>query len=353
VTAERLTILSVAFPFAPVGPDAVGGAEQVLAMIDEGLVAAGHRSIVVACEGSRCAGELVAVPPARAPIDERGRSLQHACVARALQRAIARTRPDVVHMHGVDFHAYLPEPGPPVIATLHLPLSFYSDAALAPRRPGTWLVGVSAAQMRAAPLAMPRLPDVGNGVRLDELAPVAGPRRRYALVAGRICPEKGVHLAVAAARCARVPLLIAGRVFPYAAHRRYFDDAVAPHLGAGCRFVGAVGPARKRQLMGRARCVLVPSLVAETSSLVAMEALACGTPVVATRAGALPDVLEHGRTGLLVDGAEEMAAAVRDATAIDPIACREAAELRFSSRAMIARYVERYRRVAREGPCSS
>lgn len=142
---------------------------------------------------------------------------------------------------------------------------------------------------------------------------------------------------------ARLPLLIAGHVYPFAAHVEYFDREIAPHLGAGVRFLGAIQRARKQRLLRGARCVLVPSLVAETSSLVAMEALACGTPVVAMRSGALPDIVEHGRTGFIVDDAREMAEAIAAADSIAPQACREAARRRFALSRMIAEYLSLYR----------
>jgi glycosyltransferase involved in cell wall biosynthesis len=348
---ERLTVLSVAYPFAHVGPDGVGGAEQVLSMIDEALVAAGHRSIVVACAGSTCAGELVTVPGPRRKIDAGVRRATCDLLRRTIDGVARDARVDVVHAHGVDFHEYLPRAAVPVLVTLHLPLSCYPQGALLTTRPRTWMNGVSASQMRSAPAAMRRVPEIPNGVRLDQYRPVREAKRRYAICLGRICPEKGFDLALEAAQQAGVPLLLAGRTFPYDEHERHFAERIAPRLRAGCHFIGAVGPARKRSLLGRARCLVVPSLIAETSSLAAMEALACGTPVVAFRNGALPDIVEHGRTGFVVDDVAAMAQALREVGDIDPRACREAAERRFSSSAMTNRYVQLHETLA-EAPAA-
>jgi hypothetical protein len=104
--------------------------------------------------------------------------------------------------------------------------------------------------------------------------------------------------------------------------------------------------ARKRRLLAAARCLVVPSLVAETSSLVAMEALASGTPVIAFRSGALPEIVEDGRTGFLVDGVAEMADAMRRASEIDPEACRRAARERFTAERMCGEYLALYERLA-------
>jgi len=343
-----LTVLNVAYPLAPVGPDAVGGAEQVLSQLDAALAAQGHRSIVVACAGSVAAGELIATPAPQGVIDEERRHAAHEAHCRAIRAVLARRPVDVVHLHGLDFHEYLPPPGPPVLVTLHLPLSFYPAAALAPRRPRTFLHCVSAAQRRSAPAAIDLLPEIENGVAVESLA-ARHAKRRFALALGRICPEKGFHLAIEAAARAALPLLIAGEVFPYPDHRRYFATVIAPRLGDSTRFLGPIGFARKRRLLTAARCLLMPSLAAETSSLVAMEALACGTPVIAFPAGALPEIVEHGKTGFLVANAGEMAEAIAAVGNIDPEACRAAARARFSAERMARRYFALYEALAAGG----
>jgi len=340
-----LTVLSVAYSLAPVGPDAVGGAEQVLSQLDAALVAAGHRSIVVARAGSAASGELVATPAPQGIIDEEQRRAAQAAHRRAIAAVLAREPVDIVHLHGLDFPAYLPPPGPSVLITLHLPLGFYPAAALAPARPRTFLHCVSAAQRRSAPAEVDFLPEIENGVAVEALAARHG-KRRFALTLGRICPEKGFHLALEAAARAALPLLIAGKVFPYPEHRRYFATAIAPRLGAGARFLGPIGFARKRRLLSAARCLLMPSLAAETSSLVAMEALACGTPVIAFPAGALPEIVEHGRTGFLVADAGEMTEAIARVASIDPEACRTAARARFSAARTVRRYLALYEALA-------
>lgn len=345
-----LHVLSVAFPFAPAGVDAVGGAEQVLASLDLALVQAGHRSTVIACAGSQVAGTLVEVPLPCGPITEAARATAHTAVRHAIARTVRDQRVDLIHLHGIDFAAYLPPPGVPVLATLHLPPDWYPAAALSPSRPNTWLHGVSASQHRAlralAPHARALLPPIGNAVPVAALGAARHCRHDFALMLGRVCPEKGQHLALQAAHAAGVSLLIGGQVFPYEAHRRYFDEQVAPLLDRRRRFLGPLGFARKRRLLTAARCLLVPSLAAETSSLVAMEALACGTPVVAFAAGALPEVVADGRTGFIVRDVAEMVAAIGRAGEIRPQACRAAAWARFDLPRMTDAYLSRYHRLA-------
>ena len=344
-----LTVLSVAYPLARVSPDSAGGAEQILSTLDRALVAAGHRSIVVAPEGSDVAGTLQAIPSETGTLDEAAKARAAEATRHAIAAARSRRSIDLVHLHGIDFSAYMPGPGVPVLATLHLPPAWYPAEALRQSRPGTWFNCVSVAQHASCP-ALPGLVEpIPNGVPVEALA-ARHAKRDYALFLGRICPEKGVHLAIEAAERAGVGLLIAGEVYPYAAHQSYFDEMVAPRLGPRCRFIGPVGFARKRRLLTAARCLLVPSLAAETSSLVAREAAACGTAVVAFPNGALREAVEQGRTGFLVDDVEAMARAIVDSRGIDPEVCRATARARFSETRMIAAYLALYRRLAPSAP---
>lgn len=342
-----LTILSVAYPLAPVTPDAVGGAEQVLSRLDHALVQAGHRSIVIASEGSQVAGTLLAVPLPAAPFDASHVVAAQARHRRAIDRALVRWPVDLIHLHGVDFHAYLPPPGVPVLATLHLPICWYPPVALTPARPNTWLHCVSWSQHRSRGDHPGLLPPIENGVPVDPIAPHT--KRAFALMLARICPEKGVHLAIDAAKQAGVPLLIAGALFPYEAHQRYFTAEIVPRLDRWRRFIGPIGGARKRRLLAAARCLLVPSLVEETSSLVAREAIAAGTPVVAFESGAIEETVEQGQTGFIVDDVAGMAAAIRRCHEISAATCRETARRRFSLERMVMHYFATYDQLIRTG----
>jgi len=338
-----LTVLSVAYPFAPVGPDAVGGAEQVLSALDHALVRAGHRSLVIACEGSVAAGELISLSISPGTIDDQLRQRSWAKLKRLIAKVVAADEVDLVHLHGVDFHAYLPD-WVPALATLHLPLDWYPDWIFRPRS-NLWLNCVSESQHRTAPAGASMLPPIANSVP-QELFETRQRKRDHAIVLSRICPEKGIHLALQACRHADVPLLIGGRVFSYEAHQRYFHDQVMPLLDIRRRFLGPLGFNRKRRLLAAACCAIVPSLAAETSSLSAIEALACGTPVIAFPNGALQDIVEHGRTGFLVNDVQEMAEAITAASSIDPEACRAAAWERFSPNRMERCYLDLYGKLA-------
>jgi glycosyltransferase involved in cell wall biosynthesis len=338
-----LTVLSVSYALALVSPRTAGGAEQVLATLDESLVLAGHRSIVLAPAGSRCSGLLIPGPAVPGVLDQQMQERVRHGYRETLQKMLARFPIDVVHLHGLDFLDYLPPAGVPVVVTLHLPPSWYTEDAFWLDRPATYLVCVSWSQSRVCPPHARIGQVIENGVSLERFHPEKK-KGKYALGLGRICPEKGIHLALDAASAADLPLFLAGTAFGYPSHQSYFEETIRPRLRDGHRFLGAIGGVRKQKLLAGARCLVVTSQVAETSSLAAIEALACGTPVVAFRVGALCDLIEDGRTGYLVDRLTDLPDAIRASQELDPAACRREAELRFSSKTMHAKYMDLYRK---------
>ena len=342
-----LTILSVGYPLAPVTENTAGGAEQILSALDQAIVASGNRSLVIAPEGSHCRGTLMPVPAGSSKLDDEVRERACRNYRLAIQSALATDPVDVIHMHGIDFLNYLPKPGAPVVVTLHLPPSWYPQHAFSLDRPDTHLVCVSESQKRSCPDGT-RVRVIRNGVSLDSFGPreVKG---NYVLTMGRICPEKGYHLALEAATKAEMPLILAGEVFGYRDHEEYFERSIAPQVEGRHKFIGPVGAERKRQLLAGARCLLVPSLVEETSCLVAMEAMASGTPVIAFDKGALREVVDHGRTGFLVDCVDEMAAAISTAGELSPTLCRRWAEKNFSGTTMAQQYLSLYGELAKSG----
>ena len=344
-----LTVLSVAFPFAPVGPCGVGSAERILAELDTALVAEGKRSLVVACAGSLVAGELFSAPmPERALISESDRRWHRWRFQAAIDRALSKHRVDLIHMHGVDFDQHVLPPEIPVLVTLHAPISWY--------RPEAWVTFGDRAQFQCVSMAQrntcPELADVPvieNGVPLPQVR-LDRERENFALALGRIYPEKNVHEALEAGTRAGMPVLVGGHVFADREHSEYFAEKVQPLLncdGVTHRFLGAVEAERRQRLLARAKCLLLPTRLPETSSLTAMEALSVGTPVIAFRSGALTEIVEHGVTGFLVDNVDEMADAIRRIDQIRPEDCRAAAEQRFSRDRMVHDYFDLYASMVR------
>jgi glycosyltransferase involved in cell wall biosynthesis len=325
----------------------VGGTEQAVALIDEGLVRRGHRSIVIAAEGSKVAGELVKTPAVdcSAPLDQATWDWAYGIHRETLRRVLEDNAVDVIHLHGVDFQTYLTGTTTAVLATLHLPRFNYPADIARPARPLTFLNCVSRSS-RSYYEADAYLPIIPYGIALDRFRPGAT-REDYVLTLGRIVPEKGFHQALDAARLARLPLLLAGSVPPFPEARRYFEDEIKPRLDAERRFIGPVPLAQRVQLMAGARCVVIPSLVEETGPLVAMESQACGTPVVANRIGALPENVLDRRTGFIVDDVHAMAQAFHEVgRLIDPEECRRVACQRFDSRRMADDYILLYEMIA-------
>ncbi|HJP98198.1 MAG TPA: glycosyltransferase, partial [Rhodanobacteraceae bacterium] len=172
----KMRVLSVAFPFAPVTADPVGGAEQVLAQLDRHLVERGHDSVVIAPRGSAVRGRLVPVPAPAGEWNEAACAHQRTLARELIAQTLAQSRVDLVHCHGLDFATYLPPPGAPLLVTLHLPLDWYPNEALRPDRPLTFLVPVSDEQCRGAPPDLRLLPPIPNGVPDN---PFAGRARKH------------------------------------------------------------------------------------------------------------------------------------------------------------------------------
>lgn len=348
----KLTVLSVAYPLTPVGADAVGGSEQILTLLDAALTRAGHHSVVVAARGSTPLGTLVATPSWDGALTDEVRSWAQGQHRIAIEEALKRWPVDIIHMHSLDFWRYLPSGSVPMLATLHLPPDWYPEDVFHLRRRNSYVNCVSQAQLCSCPPSTCMLPHVSNGVDVPRLT-MNLRKREFALALGRICPEKGLHIALDAARTAGAPLYLAGEVYRYETHEQYFQEEIVPRLDASRRFLGPAGFRRKRRLLTQARCLLIPSLVAETSSLVAMEALSCGTPVVAFPSGALPEIIEDGRSGFLVENEREMAAALNAVRFIDPEVCRQIARERFSAERMTNRYLDLYFSLVTEAPAAA
>ncbi len=342
-----LTVLSIAFPFAPVSRQAVGGAEQILSTLDEALVAAGETSLVVACEGSRVAGKLFPTPlPQSDVLRDADRSWCRKQCQAAIDRALGSRHVDLIHMHGLDFNEYALPAGIPTLVTLHLPIEWYAPEIWPRYRNRAQFCCVSESQRRCYPPGLNNCSVIENGVALPPY-PAPRPRQDFALVMGRVCQEKNAAAALQAGTLTRTPVLLAGQVFPYREHRQYFQETIEPLLqgqpgGVQHAFLGPQSSLQIQDLLARAKCLLHPTLAPETSSLVAMEALAAGTPVIAYRSGALPEVVEHGVTGFLVDSVQAMAGAMGQVHTLSSEACRRAAEQRFSKERMVQRYFDQY-----------
>ena len=377
-----LTVLINAGPWLPVPPPSYGGIENVLATLIPELRRRGVEVVLcsvgestVAVEERRWAfpgGQFARLAGPYGQVV----GITHAHMAAVL--ATLRQRPgiDLVHDHlevvGPSVLGALGPGAPPVLQTLHWDLGKHPEFyGTFDGRGRVFFNGVSNAQLRAAPpgLRAQSLGAVHLGVDLGahRFQPDKG---EDFLVLGRITPFKGQAVAARVCKELGVPLVMAGPVAGVGSPReladalrdpasplhgygdvRHYLDGVRPFEdGERVRWVGTVGGAAKDDLVGRARALLMPITWEEPGATAAIEALACGTPVIATRRGALPEIVEHGRTGFLADDEAEFARLLARAGEIDPAACRRSVVERFSAAAMADGYLGLYREVlARSG----
>jgi glycosyltransferase involved in cell wall biosynthesis len=345
---KETSIFYVAYPLLPVSDESCGGAEQMLSTLESQMARRGYRTTVAACSGSQVEGGLLCTGPAAQEADSfEKRDAQHQRAVLDFLRARQVVPVDLVHDKSGSFWRSAKQVGVPVLATLHLPRHFYPGEAFANVPPNLFFNCVSETQRRS----FADLPNVAgvvrNGIALSRF-PFSTDKEGYLLWMGRVCEEKGPHVAIEVARRTGMPLILAGQVYPFSYHEQYYIREIRPYLGSNdpavC-FMETPNFRAKRKLLSQARAVLIPSLVDETSSLVAMEAMACGTPVIGFRRGAVPEVVVDAETGFVVDDVEEMAEAVWRTGEINPYACRVHVEMNYSAERMADEYEALYARL--------
>lgn len=336
-----LRIAVVAPPWYPVPPRGYGGIESMCHALVEGLIARRQDVTLLATADSETSARLVPTFDGPQPgLGTAGEAIVELTTAAVAHRAIERMRVDVVHTHAVS--GPLGAPGEmPVVVTVHGAISpalrrLYEHAA-----PNVVFVAISDAQRATAP-ELPWLGTVHNGIPVADY-PFRAEKDDFALFMGRMNPDKGAHRAIDAARGAGMRVVVAGKCVEPTEHR-YFEDEIAPRLGPDVEWVGEAAGERKLDLFARARCLLFPIAWDEPFGLVMVEAMACGTPVVATRRGSVPEVVVDGETGFVVDDVCELADALARLEQISPDACRDHAEQRFDASVMVRAYERSYRR---------
>jgi len=338
----RIAILApVWFPVPPTG---YGGIEWVVSLLADGLADAGHEVTLFASGDSSTRAKLASVF-AEAPSSLIGSSwvdLRHAvsCYTRAAEF-------DVINDHsGMVAAALAGTVATPVVHTVHGPVEDIAHGnykAIAELSPEIGFISLSLNQRKPAP-ELPWVANCPNALDLDSY-PYHAERGEYLLFLGRLSEDKGCHRAIEVAKRAGIPLKIAGKKRDHA-ELEYFDAIVRPHLGEDVEYLGETSHLTKVALLQNARATLFPIEWEEPFGLVMIESMACGTPVIATRWGAVPEVVEHGRSGIIVDRYLDMIDAISEADALEPVECRRYAEERFSAARMVADYEAAYRTVA-------
>ena len=351
-------ILYVAYPLLQVHSGSAGGAEQILWTLEREIARGGAHTTVAASEGSRVSGELFSTgePSTQSDDYERRRVEHEDQVVDFVHRHTREGKAfDLIHDHSGSFWRRAAEIDVPVLATLHLPRSFYPARSFDDVPANVSFNCVSVSQARSFSDLDALAGVVPNGIALDCFADIdganatSGIRRREGLLwLGRICEEKAPHLALDIAQRAGLPITIAGQVYPFSYHQKYFDREVAPRLQAmpNAKFIAAPSAELKRRLLREARALLITSLAEETSSLVAMEAAASGTPVIAFRRGAHSEVVKNSVTGFLVEDSEQAVLALQNISNISSQSCVHYAQENFSAATMAESYSGLYARVA-------
>ncbi|HUM03266.1 MAG TPA: glycosyltransferase family 4 protein [Thermoanaerobaculia bacterium] len=348
-----MRIAQVAPLYESVPPMLYGGTERVVSYLTEELVKLGHEVTLFASGDSVTRAHLVPACPRALWRDASCReTLPHH--VRLMELVFHDpSRFDLVHFHSDYLHFPLLRRNPfPNVTTVHGALHAPDLGPVLEEYRELPLVSISDAQRRPLPDANWQA-TVPHGLPRD-LYTFSQRPGDYLAFLGRISPEKRLDRAIAIAERAGMKLKVAAKV--YAEEAGYFRTEIEPLLRtfrSFVEYVGEIGGRDKDEFLGNARALLFPIDWAEPFGLVMIEALACGTPVIAWRNGSVPEVLEDGVTGFVVEGVDEAVRAVARIPALDRRACRKAFEARFDAARMARRYVEIYRRLLESGPVLS
>ncbi|GBR02988.1 glycosyltransferase family 4 protein [Acetobacter oeni] len=322
-----------------VPPKLYGGTERVVSFLTDELVAMGHDVTLFASGDSITTATLDAVWPRALRLDPAIRDpiAPHMLLMERVARLADQF--DILHFH-MDYwpFTHFSRQPTPFVTTMHGRLDLMELQPVFDAFPNVPIVSISNNQR----LPLPQARYVGtvlHGLPENLLTPQPGPRDYLAFL-GRICPEKGVDKAIRIARAVDMPLKIAAKVDKVDVE--YFEREIVPMLGEGVELIGEINDRQKSAFLSGAKALLMPIDWPEPFGLVMIEAMACGTPVIAFRHGSVPEVLEEGVTGAIVANEAEAIAAYPQVEALDPAVVRKAFEKRFTARRMADDYLAIY-----------
>jgi glycosyltransferase involved in cell wall biosynthesis len=344
----EMRIAIIAPVWIPIPPLGYGGIERVIKLLVEELVLRGEDVTLFAAGPSRTAANLKWFME-EAPTEHMGETLYDAYHVGESFHEIIRGDFEVVHDHsgflGPAFAGLLNQP---TVHTLHGPFTRETAMFYSAFKEDCYYVAISKRQRENCP-QLNYLGVIPNAVDMEENR-FLGDKDDYLVSVGRICEAKGTEQAVLLARETGKRIILIGKVDP-GRDREYFEACIRPHLdGKRVIYAGEVEQEEKVRLVSRARGFLFPIQWEEPFGLVMAESLACGTPVLATRWGAVPEVVEHGVTGFLADTPEGLLEYIDRLDELDPLVCRLKAEERFSPRVMAGSYLEVYARAIQIHP---
>jgi glycosyltransferase involved in cell wall biosynthesis len=347
VDRTPLRIAIVAPPWFEIPPTGYGGIEVLCADLVDALVARGHDVLLVGAGGHGTRGKFAATGPT-ADACRLGQGLPEVLHTAAAAQIIDDADVDVVHDHTCAGPLLAFGRLQPTVVTAHGPVAGELGEYYRRLSPRIGLVGISDAQRAAAP-DLPWTATVPNAVDVHRHK-FSADKDDFVLFLGRVCADKAPDLAIEAARAAGRPIVAAVKCNE-PDEIGYFSDRVEPRLGSDVTWLDDPPLDEKLDLLARARCLVFPIQWEEPFGLVMIEAMASGTPVVALRRGAVPEVVVDGVTGFVCDELDDLPSAIEAAGDIDPIACRDHVSTRFSPARMARGYERVYRRaVARGAP---
>jgi len=329
-----------------VPPKLYGGTERVVHWLTEELTAEGHQVTLFASGDSVTRAELVAAIPKALRLGRHKQDPSAACAALLADVADQASQFDVIHSHIDWIHLpLLHRLNVPFLTTLHGRLDLPGLSQVLRRFPQAQFVSISNDQRLPMP-NMRWLATVYHGLPKDSLKP-SYEQGSYLAFLGRLAPEKGPDVAIRIAQRADMPLRIAAKL--PRAHSRYFKEQLQPLIDASrTELVGEVDDTRKEGFLQNAAALLFPIDWPEPFGLVMIEAMACGTPVIAFRRGSVPEIIENGVTGFVVDNEDEAVAAVGRTLKLDRRAIRAAFHKRFTATRMAHDYVRCYRKLTKQ-----
>jgi glycosyltransferase involved in cell wall biosynthesis len=338
---KRLHVAMIAPPYFDIPPTAYGGVEAVVADLVDALIDRDHEVTLIGAGRHRTRAHRFLATHQRQPADHLGEPLPEVVHAAQVARLLEDLDADVVHDHTLAGPLLARGRAAPTVVTVHGPATGEPGTYYSALGSSVGLVAISDAQRAKAP-GLPWAATVHNAIRTDTF-PFRAEKDEFVLFLGRFHPDKAPHLAVEAARAARLPIVLAGKCAE-PAEREYFTREIEPRLGPDTTMFGVADAAAKRDLLARAACLVFPICWDEPFGLVMIEAMACGTPVVALRRGAAPEVILPGQTGVIVDHPAELAGAIDEARRLDPWICRKHVQQNFTTDLMAAAYEAVYRR---------
>jgi glycosyltransferase involved in cell wall biosynthesis len=341
VGAHKMHIAMIAPPYFDVPPSAYGGIETVVADLIDALVGRGHKVTLIGVGRHTTRAQRFITTYEVGTGDRLGEIMPEMVHAAKVAGILDTLDADVIHDHTTAGPLMARGRLTPTVVTAHGPVQGDPGEYYRALGESVQLVAISDTQRRTAP-DLPWTATVHNAIRAETF-PFRAQKEDYALFLGRFHPDKAPHLAIDAARAVGLPIVLAGKCSE-PIERAYFHREIEPRTGKDVTIFGIADSVAKRRLLSRAACMIFPIVWEEPFGLVMIEAMVCGTPVVALRRGAVPELIADGQTGIIVDDVEQLPDAIVQARQLDPRVCRKHVEARFTVEVMAEGYEAVYRR---------